>query len=110
MAFEHDTDLEHTLEMIDENIDHYSQEVFFKPSLVFVLKYGTTEYSDIPMLSNEELYPHSHFSSFENYSFNLFYWADYIEIDTTSLIEFYEFSSFKEFTLASIDLIRYLSG
>ena len=105
MAFEHDTGLEHTLDMIDENIDHYSQEVFFKPSLVFVLKYGTTEYSlDIPMLSNEELYPSQPFFSLENYSFNLFYWADYIQIDTTSLIEFYEFSSFQEFTLASIDL------
>ena len=75
---------------------------------VFIIQYGTTEYSlDIPMLSNSQLYALQPFFNLENYSSDLYYWADYIEIDTTSLDGFYEFISYQEFTLASsIDLSR----
>lgn len=93
------------LSIVEESVNHYEQNVWFKPSLVFILQYGTTEYSlDIPMLSNSELYISQPFFTLENYSSDLYYWADYIEIDTTSLNGFYEFVSYKEFTLASVDL------
>mgnify|MGYP001325003065 CR=1 FL=1 len=93
------------LEIVSDRINHYEQSVWFKPSLVFILQYGTTEYSlDIPMLSNSQLYVTQPFFTLENYSSNLYYWADYIEIDTTSLEGFYEFVSYKQFTLASVDL------
>jgi hypothetical protein len=103
MEFDQSDDSEKVLSAIGENIDHYEQNVFFKPSLVFILHYGTTEYSlDIPMLSNSLLYASQPFFTLENYSSDLFYWADYIEIDTIG--GFYEFISYQEFNLASIDL------
>ena len=45
------------------------------------------------MLSNSHhrLYVTQPFFTLENYSSNLYYWADYIEIDTTSIEGFYEF-------------------
>jgi len=93
------------LEIVSESVNHYQTSVFFKPSLVFIIQYGTTEYSlDIPMLSNSELYASQPFFTLENHSSDLYYWADYIEIDTTSLDGFYEFISYQEFTLASVDL------
>ena len=93
------------LEIVSETINHYETNVWFKPSLVFIIQYGTTEYSlDIPMLSNSQLYALQPFFNLENYSSDLYYWADYIEIDTTSLDGFYEFISYQEFTLASVDL------
>ena len=93
------------LEIVSDSINHFEQSVWFKPSLVFILQYGTTEYSlDIPMLSNSQLYVTQPFFTLENYSSNLYYWADYIEIDTTSIEGFYEFVSYKQFTLASVDL------
>ncbi|MGB1898582.1 MAG: hypothetical protein ACPHRB_07085 [Candidatus Poseidoniaceae archaeon] len=93
------------LEIVSETINHYETKVWFKPSLVFIIQYGTTEYSlDIPMLSNSQLYALQPFFNLENYSSDLYYWADYIEIDATSLEGFYEFISYQEFTLASVDL------
>ena len=94
------------LQIVSDSINHYEQSVWFKPSLVFILMIGKKEYSlDIPMLSNI-LYVTQPFFTLENYSSNLYYWADYIErINTTSLRIWPMY--YQEFTL-SVDLYTLL--
>ena len=103
--YDHETDPQHIINTLDTSFNHYEQTVSFKPSILFILNVGTSTYElNIPMLSNSAVYPGQPSFSIENYSLGLYYWADFVELDTTALSGAFAFTSFDEFNLASIDL------
>ena len=103
--FDHGTGAQHVINTLDASFDHYEQTVSFKPSILFILNVGTSTYElNIPMLSNSAVYPGQPSFTIENYSLGLYYWADFIDLDTIALSGAFEFASFDEFNLASIDL------
>ena len=96
---------QHSLTTLQHQLNNYDQTVSFKPSLVFNLEYGTSTYAlDIPMISNEALYTNQPYFNIANYSLGLYYWADFVDLETTSIDGMFEYFSSHEFNLASIDL------
>ncbi len=103
--FDHETNSQHVINTLATSFNYYEQTVSFKPSILFILNVGTSTYElNIPMLSNSAVYPGQPSFTIANYSLGLYYWADFVELDTNAISGAFEFSSFDEFNLASIDL------
>ena len=95
----------HSTLLTNVNFLNQSQDVMFKPSLLFEFEAAGTRYTlPLPMLSNEAQYAGQPSFQLENYSFDLYYWSDYVMLDTEDVEAMYEFIAYSEFTLAEIDL------
>ena len=94
-----------TLEVISASMDSNDVKYSFKPSLLVEIDYKNQSFDlPLPMLTNVESYEGQPQFSIADYEFDLYYWNEYVELDTSDLGALMSMGSLENFVLAEIDI------